>query len=149
MKTFQLSRKALKVRFHNMVTVLATSPTRRATLTIPAGEVSQTSLTQQTTPRVGGNPIILTETGWYPHETSDREGEIERLKEELNNASNLEGALIFDIFGSNPQFDAQSMSDEEIQNLCDNNCQSKRIGGNSAVYYYNDPSFTQKLLKII
>ncbi|MFO7928396.1 MAG: M23 family metallopeptidase, partial [Candidatus Humimicrobiaceae bacterium] len=33
------------------------------------------------------------------------------------------------------------MSDEEIQNLCDNDCQSKKIGGNSAYYFYDDSNF--------
>jgi len=97
----------------------------------------------------GSNPIILTESGWFPHQTSNRTEAIEDLRTQLDLAD-IEAGLIFNVFGNNDQFDEQALYDDdndssELESLCQGkNCRDQNIGANSAVYYYNSSSFYDK-----
>lgn len=88
---------------------------------------------------IGDQPIILTETGWYPHGTNKN---VDLLRDEIKGAD-IKGALIFNVFGNNPEFSDQKMNDDEIEAVCEGNCKTANIGANSAVYYYNQPDFYQ------
>lgn len=91
---------------------------------------------------IGGSPIILTEIGWYPHETNK---DINLLRDQIRlfSSNNVIGGLIFNVFGDNPQFIAQSMTDSEISTVCDADCTSANVGANSAVYYFNASGYDQ------
>jgi len=96
----------------------------------------------------GSNPIVLTETGWYPHETNNRTKAINTLQSELA-VADIAGGLVFNVFGTNDMFDAQALYDGtdsgELQGLCSGiNCGDQKIGANSAVYFYNKPVFYTK-----
>jgi len=95
---------------------------------------------------IGQKSIILTEIGWYPHNTSDRAAALNQLKEEifLFDQENVIGGLIFNVFGNNPEFAAQQMSNEEISYACNNNCSASKIGANFASYYPSSETFYQR-----
>lgn len=88
--------------------------------------------------------IILTEIGWYPHLVGDRKRVINKLAQEINKfpEKNIEGGLIFNVFGHNDDFKEQSMSDEEL-NLLFSKCSSSRVGANSAAYYYHEDLYSK------
>jgi len=96
---------------------------------------------------IGERKIILTEIGWYPHKTSNREMALEQLKNEINNfqKENVIGGLIFNVFNNNPQFADQSMTEFEINSVCSGDCYSAGVGANSATFYSSsDENFYNK-----
>jgi len=103
------------------------------------GNISDFVRTARTT-EINNSPIILTEIGWYPHESNK---DISLLKSEIAafSENNVIGGLIFDVFGNNTAFDAQEMTDDEITEVCSGNCDGLNVGANSAVYYYSQPGF--------
>ncbi len=106
------------------------------------GKISDFINTARSTP-IGGRPTILTETGWYPHKTANRPEAISQLKNEFSSfpQKNIIGGLIFNVFGDNPNFADQAMSDEEIKTVCGGNCSSWGIGANSAMYFSSPETF--------
>jgi len=106
------------------------------------GKIGDFINTARSTP-IGERPIILTETGWYPHKTANRPGTISQLKNEFSSfpQKNIIGGLIFNVFGGNPNFIDQAMSDEEISEACGGSCFSWGIGANSATYYSSPEEF--------
>ncbi|MCM8787875.1 MAG: hypothetical protein NC935_07505 [Candidatus Omnitrophica bacterium] len=110
------------------------------------GTIGQFVNIARTTP-IGQKGIILTEIGWYPHNTSNREAAVNQLQQEVAKfpIENVLGGLIFDVFGNNPQFAAQSLTESEINFICSANCFQARVGANSASYYSSsDESFYNK-----
>ena len=84
-------------------------------------------------PNLGNRPLMVTEIGWYPHETNKN---LPLLRSEINalkGDSKIIGALIFNVFGTNPGFMGQAMTDPEISQVCSGSC--GKIGANSAKYY--------------
>ncbi len=88
---------------------------------------------------IGSKPVILTETGWYPHGpdngfTNERGTELGNvLRDARSTQGPLLGALIFNGFGNNSQsdFSGQVMSNEQFTVVC-NNTACGFIGVNSA-----------------
>ncbi len=94
---------------------------------------------------IANRPVILTETGWYPHAagqgyTNERG---ESLRDALNQARSsqgpLVGALIFNGFGTNPDinFAGQVMSNEQFNVVC-NSGACGFIGVNSAAGLFDN-----------
>ncbi len=95
------------------------------------------------TTAIGNNPIVLTETGWFPptQEVRDSQGTIDDIRNELStsnlNRLNIHAAVLFNIFntGNASDFFYHSLPSEIVkERICDNE-DCSRLGANSANYF--------------
>ncbi|MBU0708395.1 hypothetical protein KJ596_01430 [Patescibacteria group bacterium] len=93
---------------------------------------------------IGNEDILLTEIGWYPHETNR---DLDLLRQEISGFSGngIIGGLIFNVFNHNPAFAAQSMNNTDIQYVCSGDCYGAGVGANSAHYYWNPSLYSRAI----
>lgn len=83
-------------------------------------------------------PIILTETGAFNVDQNST-GNLNDLRDQLGwvaTNSRIHGALLFDAFGTNPDFVYAHLSDAQIRFVCgDGPCSARKVGINFATVY--------------